>query len=457
MKRIAVVLIALTLVISGCAVNSSDAEPKITLEVETLASLPSWSHDSVIYEVNVRQYTEEGTFDAFRENLPRLKELGVEILWFMPVHPISEAERKGTLGSYYAVRDYKDINPEFGTMEDFKELVDEAHEMGFKIILDWVANHTGWDNVWIQNKDWYEQDENGNIIYPRGTNWTDVASLNYENADMRAAMIDAMKYWVSEFDIDGYRCDVAGEVPTDFWVEAKRELETIKPVFMLAEDGNKRELLEEAFLSNYGWDLLSKMNSLASGQGTVSGLASYFTSNQRRYFLGTYPMHFVTNHDENSWNGTAYERLGEAHDIMNVLVFTAPGIPLIYSGQEAGLDERLEFFDKDLIDFSSLEKQDFFESLVDLKTGNRALFNGAAGGDFVQIRTDDKEVLIFEREAEGNRVVVLLNFSEEPAEFEASEKLAGKYSNYFTKTDFDIETGETVELGKWGYMVLIAK
>ena len=214
-------------------------------------------------EVNVRQYTKEGTFAAFEQHLPRLKELGVDVLWFMPIHPISEKNRKGTLGSYYAVKDYKGINPEYGTKEDFKRLVDKAHEAGFKVILDWVANHTGCDNVWLSDHpDWYVKDEAGNPKSPY--DWTDTYELNYDNKDMRAAMTDALKYWVTDFNIDGYRCDMAHEVPTDFWNDVRPALDSIKPVFMLAESENY-DLLEHAFDANYSWELMHMMSDVNKG------------------------------------------------------------------------------------------------------------------------------------------------------------------------------------------------
>ena len=233
--------------------------------------VPAWSKNSVIYEVNVRQYTHEGTFKAFEAHLPRLKDLGVDILWFMPIHPISEIERKGTLGSYYAVQDYKAINPEFGTLDDFKALVETAHDMGFKILLDIVANHTGWDNDWINNDGWYTTNSEGEIVSPsgQGTTWPDVAELNYDNHEMRAEMIEVMKFWIEEIGVDGYRADYANGVPVDFWEAVRKELDEIKEVYMLAEDNKVYELLEHAFNSNYGWDLRHVINQIAQDRKSV--------------------------------------------------------------------------------------------------------------------------------------------------------------------------------------------
>ncbi|MDF2484461.1 MAG: 1,4-alpha-glucan branching enzyme, partial [Herbinix sp.] len=244
--------------------------------------VPDWSDNATMYEVNIRQYTQEGTFKAFEEHLPRLKEMGIKILWFMPIYPISMEKRLGSLGSYYAIADYQGINPEFGTKEDFQHLVDTCHEMGFKVILDWVANHTGWDNAWIrENPDWYTKNAEGEIIYPE--TWEDVADLNFESKDMQNAMIKAMSYWVKEFDVDGYRCDYAGGVPLDFWENVRTKLDRIKPVYMLAEDDRSMAFLKYAFNSNYGWSFYHDLNNVAKGTKKASSLASYFKNKVKNY------------------------------------------------------------------------------------------------------------------------------------------------------------------------------
>lgn len=421
-------------------------------------NVPKWSEDAVIYEVNIRQYTKEGTFKAFEEHLPRLKELGVDILWFMPIHPISEKNRKGTLGSYYSVQNYKEVNPEFGTMEEFKELVDKCHEMGFKVLLDWVANHTGWDNPWIENKDWYVQNTKGEVIHPPGTDWTDVAQLNYANQEMRSAMLDAMKFWVKEVDVDGYRADYAGGVPDDFWEQARNELDKIKSVYMLAEDEGNLNLLYKAFNANYGWELHHIMNKVANGQNNAKHVAINLQKTQEIYPKGTYPMNFTSNHDENSWSGTEYERLGDAVETMAVLTFTVPGIPLIYSGQEAGLNKRLEFFEKDEIDWSNLEMQEFYRKLIDLKKENPALWNGDAGGEIQILESQDNSVLAFAREKGDSRVVVIMNLSASAitSSIEFGD-VAGDYEFYFSEKPFMIEKSQSFDLSPWEYIVLISK
>lgn len=422
------------------------------------APVPEWADKAVMYEVNVRQYTKDGTFRAFAEHLPRLKELGVDILWLMPIHPISEVKRNGSLGSYYAVQDYKAVNLEFGTEEDFRALVKEAHDLGFKVVLDWVANHTGWDHEWLGNPGWYTTDEAGNVVQPPGTNWSDVADLNFDNSEMRAAMLDAMEYWVKEFDVDGYRCDYAGGVPADFWEEARMALEQIKPVFMLAEDDQQIKLLSYAFNANYGWQFYNLMNSIAKeqGQSRVEQVLRYGERLSTGYPKGTYPLHFTSNHDENSWTGTEFERLSGAVKPMAVLTFTMPGMPLIYSGQEAGLNKRLQFFEKDEIVWDDLAMQDFYQGLTELKHAHPALWNGEAGGSFERLDTGGDPVLAFARNKEDSTVIVVANLSSEAVEGKVQTgSFAGEYSSF---TDGDgafvsLAAEQPVTLKPWEYLI----
>jgi glycosidase len=457
---VALFLLASLLGLSACSAGKADepdsnSEPVKEAVVRQGVPVPEWAAKSVMYEVNVRQYTKEGTFKAFEEHLPRLKELGVDILWFMPIHPISETNRNGTLGSYYAVDDYKAVNPEFGTDEDFKSLVDKAHEMGFKVLLDLVANHTGWDHAWTANKDWYTQDEAGNIVMPPGTNWADVVDLNYDNADMQEAMLEGMKYWVSEFDIDGYRADYAGGVPKAFWEQARAELEKLKPVYMLAEDDQQISLLSRAFNANYGWQLYNMMNRVAKGQGNAKQIALYADRLAASYPAGTYALNFTSNHDENSWIGTEYERLGDAVKPMAALSFTLPGMPLIYSGQEAGLNRRLQFFDKDEITWDDLSMQPFYKQLVDLKHNNPALWNGSAGGDYRSLEGGDDRLLAFERTKDGNTVIVLMNLSADSVT--STIQLGASAGAYQTlggdDAPVELQAEHAVDLAPWAYEI----
>lgn len=410
---------------------------------------------SVIYEVNIRQYTPEGTFQAFSRHLPRLKELGVDILWLMPVYPISEKNRKGTLGSYYAVKDYRKVNPEFGTLEDLKNLVDEAHRLGFRVLLDWVANHTGWDNPLItEHPEWYTQKE-GKIISPV-EDWEDVADLNYDNAEMREYMIGSLEYWIHEADIDGYRCDMASMVPTDFWETARMRLDSLKPVFMLAESAEP-DLTQKAFDACYGWDLHHLMNAIAQGQKEVDELNVYFRKIDTLYKPRTFIMNFLDNHDENSWNGTIDSRLGTAWQAFAVLTWTVPGIPLIYTGQEAGLDKSLEFFEKDQVDWAKdTSRTTFYRSLNNLKHAHPALAGGLQQGTFRILEHDSpQQVFAYERSNGDDRLIIVLNLSSEVRQVQLTEPILGSFAAFETEK---ISTGlKTLELPAWGYQIWIQK
>ena len=447
MKKLVIVVLAFIFFACQPATKKTES-PK--------SHIPEWSKNSVLYEVNIRQYTPEGTFKAFEAHLPRLKELGADILWIMPIHPISMKNRKGSLGSYYAVKDYKGINPEFGNLDDFKSLVNKAHELGFKVIIDWVANHTGWDNNWItEHKDWYTQDSLGNVI-PPNPDWSDIADLNFDSKPMRHAMIDAMKYWVKETNIDGFRCDVAWGVPQDFWEAASASLDSIKPVYMLAEDEDHPDFLKKSFVSNYAWKLHHIMNDVAQGKKTAADIQKYYTDSVSKYATGSFPMQFITNHDENSWAGSEYERMGEAVKTFATLTFTLEGIPLIYSGQEAGLKKRLLFFEKDTINWKNLEMQNFYQSLVKLKHSNEALWNGTSGGASKFLETSSPaKVLAFVREKGKNQVVAVFNFSAAPVEFTLQMPQDGEFKEYFSGEMVKLGKESNLKLDKWGYKVFV--
>jgi glycosidase len=429
------------------------------------AYYPEWAKNAVIYEVNVRQYTPEGTFKAFEANLPRLKELGVDILWIMPIHPIGVVDRKvpagfkTSLGSYYSVKDYKGVNPEFGTEADFKALVTKAHEMGFKVIIDWVANHSSRDNNWItEHPDWYIKDSTGKMITP--FDWTDCAKLNYANQDMRAAMIDAMKYWVINCDIDGFRCDVAGEVPVDFWETARMELEKTKPMFMLAENEDHPELCKKAFDANYAWGTCNgTLVNVAKGKDSVQQIIRQVMKVDSILPKNAMQMNFITNHDENSWNGTVTEKFGDGGKAFAVLTYTIPGMPLIYSGQEAGLNKRLQFFVKDTINWSNLELTPFYQTLNKLKHSNEALFNPPYGGTFEKVKnTEPTKVLSFMREKGDIKVLVIVNLSAAPVSVAVKGDIVnGTYQDAFTGVETKIVKKEPMNLEAWGYKVLEVK
>lgn len=428
---LAVALVGMTALFS-CK-GKTAAQPQQQDSTLTEVQHPEWSRNAVIYEVNLRQYTDSGTITAFEQQLPRLKDLGVDILWFMPVNPISQKNRKGELGSYYAVQDYKGFNPEFGTVEQFKQVVNKAHDLGMKVILDWVPNHTGCDNVWIeQHPDWYEKDSVGNFknLY----DWTDVYTLNYDNPEMRKGMIDAMKYWLTDVNIDGFRCDVAMEVPTDFWDEARPQLQAVKPeLFMLAE-ASVPELQKKGFDMGYNWPMKDLFNQIAAtaGQQTFKADAKFpvkhavaidsLLADQAKNYPGdTYMMNMITNHDLNSWEGTEFQRLGNLTDAFAVLTYTLPGMPLIYTGQETGMNRAFEFFKKDKApEWEPRNKYfDFYKKLNHLKHTQKALLAGNEGGEMVRYATTSPDLYVFSREKDNSRVLVFANLgtTEQPLEY----------------------------------------
>lgn len=416
---------------------------------------PDWSYNKTIYEVNLRQYTENGTFKEFELHLPRLKEMGVGILWFMPIHPIGEKNRKGTLGSYYSVKDYKAVNPEFGNLQDFKSLVDKIHKMGMHIILDWVANHTSWDNVWVEeHPDFYTKDSSGNMI-PSAPDWTDIADLNYDNKELWKAMIGALKFWVEECNIDGYRCDVAGMVPIEFWIEARKELDKIKPVFMLAEWDTPE--IHNAFDMSYGWTLHGIINEVAKGIKPVKDLIVHFNQNNQKYPENAFKMQFTSNHDENSWNGTVLERLGDGAEAFAVFTCLIPDMPLIYSGQEAGMNKRLEFFNKDLIEWKEHRFESLYTKLFNLKKENEALFNGNRGGKLIFLNSNDESSIIgFTREKNEDKVLAIFNLSDDKKGFVITgSELAGGYRNLFTGKVVNFLNEERFNLSPWEYKVFV--
>lgn len=343
--------------------------------------------------------------------------MGVDILWLMPIHPVGEENRKGSLGSYYAVKDYKAVNPEFGTKEDLRSLIQLAHENEMKVIIDWVANHTAWDHIWTKDhKDWFTLTEDGGFM-PPVEDWSDVIDLNYDNMDMRAAMLDALTYWVEEFNIDGYRCDVAEMVPMDFWDEVRSSLEEIKPVFMLAE-GEDPELHVHAFDMTYSWELMHLMREVASGEKPISDIKDMYERDFARYPSGYYKMNIVTNHDENSWNGTADEFFGPAQEAWTVFAATTYGMPLVYSGQETNNTKRLEFFEKDPIDWSDgYEFEYLLTTLFNLKAQNPALWNGQGKLEWISTAHDDK-LMVYKRVYDEREVLVMINITNEELSFE---------------------------------------
>ncbi len=420
----------------------------------TTVKHPDWSRNAVIYEVNLRQYTDSGKVTDFAKELPRLKELGVDILWFMPIFPISELNRKGELGSYYAVKDYTAFNPEFGTIDQFKDVVKQAHDLGLKVILDWVPNHSGCDNPWVtKHPDWYAKNADGNMYGPY--DWTDVYKFDYSNQQLRRAMVDAFKFWLTDVNVDGFRCDVAMEVPTDFWDETRPQLQAVKPdLFMLAE-ASSPELQVNAFDMGYNWPMKDLFSAIAatSGQYTfakegeslrkfpvtrATAIDSLLAEQDASYPADTYLMNMITNHDLNSWEGTEFQRLGNLTDAFAILSYTLPGMPLIYTGQETGLNRAFEFFVKDTPPQWEPRNSyfDFYKRLNALKHSHPALRAGKQGGDIKRYPTTSDDLYIFSRTVGHDTVLVFVNLGQGPTvqtiEYTDQAPYAQSMINYFT-------------------------
>ena len=472
MKKVNI-LFVLILILFSCKQNSkgsstsNQTNPSITL---------SDMEDAIIYEVNIRQYSSEGTFDSFTKDIPQLKELGVKIIWVMPIFPISETKRKATggdfayliedeaerakmLGSYYAVSDFTKVNPEFGTIDDFRKMLKTAHDNGMYLILDWVPNHTGWDHTWIQtNSEYYTQNDEGEIIDPinpdtgESWGWADVADLNYDNQKMRQDMISDMLYWVKEEGVDGFRCDVASAVPLDFWQDAIAKIRAEKDVFMLAE-AEEPNLLKGANLFDmaYGWERHHIFNQMAKEDNAIELWDEVMSKDTERFEADDILMMFVTNHDENSWNGTIRERMGDAAELLTALSYTAPGMPLIYSGQEYDLNHRLLFFEKDQIPHTKNIMWPLLERLGQLKTSSPALHGGKKAASYERLDSGNSNVLTFQRAKDGQTVTFVGNFSDENQSISNPSQGA---LNYFSQT---IQSSEIINLEPWGFKILLDK
>jgi 1,4-alpha-glucan branching enzyme len=420
----------------------------------------TWTYNASVYEVNVRQYTQQGTFNAFRSHLGRLDSLNVSILWFMPIHPIGIKNRLGSLGSYYSVRDYYGVNPEFGTLQDFKALVDSIHARGMFVLMDWVANHSSWDNVWTQSHpEFYVKDGQGNFIAPPGTNWSDVIELDYGNPTMRDSMIAAMKYWLLNAHVDGFRYDAASMVPTDFWTQVATALKQVKPdIFLLAEDQGAK-YYASGFGMTYGWSyygfgggILAK---LSKGQTDANGFAAFVQAEEAQYPGNNCRLYFTSNHDENSWYGTDQELFGGATESFIALTHVFRSVPLIYGGQEAGLAHRLKFFDKDQIVWTAHPRAELFRALLRLKRTNSALWNGTNGSPLIRIpTTTNQATFAFVRNKGEDGIVGVFNLS--PTQTTSTLTIggsAGSYRDIFTGSTVSLDSNFTTVLPAWGYEV----
>ena len=416
--------------------------------MSTAFPIISWANGSNVYEVNLRQYTKEGTLQAFIAHIPRLYSMGIDILWLMPITPISIAKRQGTYGSYYAASSYTEIDPAYGTAEDFMDLIATAHRLGMKVIIDWVANHTGYDHQWtVSNPHFYHKDEKGNFIDLHGC--VDVIDLNYTIPELRAEMIQAMKHWVRQFDIDGFRCDMARTVPIDFWIEARGECDAVKPLFWLAEC----EIPEyhEAFDVTYGWEVMRALDKYMKGDGSLAGIIPLL-NNYAKYPIGSRKLMFTSNHDENTDHGTEYEKYGIAAKAMAVFSCTWPGIPLIYSGQEKPNKKRLAFFEKDFIDWEGeVLLNDFYKTLLQFRKTNKALQESAS---VLLLSSGHPHVLSYLCRRQQDKVLVVLNLSNENAHAALDHPaLPGNYINLFSCDNMVIKRKQQLDLAPGEFIV----
>lgn len=443
MKKIFVLLLLQVVVFAGFC------QTKQTTKI--IKSQPAWIQQGNIYEVNVRQYTKEGTLNAFAKHLDRIKKMGVQTVWFMPINPISKVDRKGTLGSYYAVSDYTAVNPEFGTFKDFKKIVQSIHSKGMKVIIDWVPNHTGADHRWLtEQPDFFIKDSTGKAAM--AMDWADTRQLNYKNPVMEDSMIAAMKYWVTNTDIDGFRCDVAWNIPASFWSKCIPQLKKMKSIFMLAE-GDSAYLPKSGFDAVYPWHMFKMMEKIAKGDRPAFGLDSIKHENDIMYPLNTIQMYFTSNHDENSWNKADYGTFpGAVHAPFAVFTQTMfNSVPLIYGGQEEPVLRPLEFFEKDPMSFGKFKRAAFYKTLLELRKRNAAL---SADASFKKISVgDDKAVYAFVRIKGTKKVLVILNLSKYQQTITIKDKtLLGNVYNVFMGAN-EVLSSKAWNIEPWGYAV----
>jgi len=443
-----------------------DKYPSIGVAESTkLANDVDWSKNAVIYQVNTRQFSQAGNFDGVSDQLQRIKDLGCDIIWLMPIHEIGVKKRKGELGSPYAVKDYYSINPEFGDAHDLKRLISKAHALQLKVILDWVPNHSAWDNKLVEtHPHWYAKDYKGDFRPSPWWDWDDIIEFDYSVPALCDYMVDALCYWVEHFDIDGYRCDVAGYVPNQFWQQARAALDKIKPVFMLAEWEN-RDLHQHGFDMTYAWSWNETLFDIIRGEASLDKLRKYYSWNERSWPKHAYRMTFISNHDENAWEGTPTEKFGQAQHVCIILSCLGEGMPLIHNGQEAGESKRLKFFEKDPIDWKDDAIGDFYKQLIVLKKEYSALWNGEHGATMIQVPNSNQGTIFsFVRQDEQSKWLIVLSFSQEHQEVTFTQPLfIGHYSLVLTdqaegclNTEQTLSHNTTLKLSPYGYRVFKA-
>jgi glycosidase len=448
------------LALISCGLQAADPTGLDTYQPKPAVRLqhPEWAKNAIIYQLNTRQFTPEGSFSAAEKQLPRLRKLGVDIVWLMPINPIGEKNRKGTLGSPYSVKDYRGVNPEFGTPDQLKHFINSAHNLGMHVILDWVANHTAWDHPWVtQHPEWYSRDWKGDFQPTPWWDWHDIINLDYKSPALRKEMTESLVYWVKEYGVDGYRADVAGFVPLDFWTTARHEMEKVKPVFLLAE-WETRDMHYDAFDMTYAWSWFDIVSAISKGTAKLDKLFVYYSHNESAWPRRSMRMTYTSNHDANAWEGTDVEKFGDALPAATVLSFTGEGMPLIYNGQEAGNPKRLAFFEKDSIVWREHPMAMLYTKLSRLRKSNSALWNSEWGARMIKVQNNVPDVVLsFVRQNAHNKVFTVINFSPKTQNVRFDEALHhGEYTEFFSGTKTQFPQTQPLQLPAWSYRVYIS-
>jgi alpha-amylase len=442
MKLSAMALACASIFLHLTVVAQKDGAGKKEQELLATAPVIVAANQEVLYEVNVRQFSDAGNFAGVIPRLSEIRRMGVTTLWLMPVYPIGVEQRKGKLGSYYSIKNYTDVNPEYGTTDDFKKLVDAAHRVGLNVIIDWVANHTSWDHNWVkQNPAYYEKGKDGKMKSP--FDWTDVVELDYSNRELRAQMISAMRFWTSNFGIDGFRCDVADMVPLDFWKEARKSIDPTKQQLWLAESEDPN--LFEVFDLQYAWKWMHMLEDISKGKASIDSMnkvAAYYFDLANK---GQYHMFFTSNHDENSWNGTEYEKFGNQALPFGHLSAIMPGAFLIYNGQESAFNRRLKFFEKDPISWEKPRLSTWYKGLSDININYNVR---EQTGKFVRTKEPGSLAMLLQSAGAktndlqtGEGTIVLINGSPEEQEINIAE---AKHIINFEKKEKPLRAGEVL-------------
>lgn len=436
-------LMALVFVLFACSEdvpkpgdNDSDPEP---------FEIPA-TEDIVMYEVNLRAFSPGGDLQGVIDRLDNLQDLGINVIWLMPIHPIGQIN---SVNSPYSVRDYKAVGHEYGTMEDLKELTEQAHARGMAVIMDWVANHTSWDNPWILNEDWYTQDGEGNIVHPPGTNWYDVADLNFDNMEMRAAMIEAMTWWVKEANVDGYRCDYADGVPHDFWVQAIDSLNATGRDLILLAEGTRIDHYHAGFDLIFAWDFYYRMIDVYNGQA-VSILYTTHHAEYNGVPDGRHRLRYTTNHDESAWEHTPMVFFDGKEGALAASVVTIymGGVPLLYTGQEVGRVHNVPFFSNDPVNWN--KNPDMLQAYHDMMEAYNRLDVARKG---ILANFSGTDVICFRKSLDGNQLLVVANMRGHSTTFSLHGSLQHtSWENALTGEI--VELGAYVPLDAYQYMIL---